>query len=115
MMTNAFYRVRPIAQAHFEALFIVFIVFAGVADASATGSKHSDGLHAKTSVNQQIDGGVLQSRGTSATSSILKFLTFNREAITLNLHLTLIAEQKNLLIRTFERSSACAFSSASAP
>ena len=114
-MTNAFYRVRPIAQALFEALFIVFIVFAGLADASATGSERNDGLHAKTSINQQIGVGVLHSRGSSATSSIIKFLTINREAITLNLHLTLIAELKNLFIGAFERSSACAFSSASAP
>jgi hypothetical protein len=115
MMTNAFYRVRPIAQALFEALFIVFIVFAGLVDASATGHKRDDGLHAKTSVNQQIGGGVLQSRGTSATASIVKFLTFSRDTITLNSHLTLIAEQKNLFIGAFERSIACAFSSASAP
>lgn len=114
-MTNAFYRVRPIAQALFEALFIVFIVFAGVADASATGDTRHDGLNAKTSINQQLGAGILQSRGASATSSIIKFITFNREVITLNLHLTLIAEQKNLFVRAIERSSACAFSSASAP
>ena len=115
MMTNAFYRVRPIAQALFEALFIVFIVFAGVVDASATAQKRHDGLHAKAPVNQQIASGVLQSRGTSATSSIIKFLTFSRDTITLNLHLKLIAEQKNLFIRAFEQRMACAFSSASAP
>ena len=69
-MTNAFYRVRPIAQALFEALFIVFIVFAGVADASATAGKQQEGLNAKTSINQQIGVGILQSRGTSATASI---------------------------------------------
>lgn len=114
-MTNAFYRVRPIAQAFFEALFIVFIVFAGVADASATAGKRQEGLNAKTSINQQMGGGVLQFRGTSATASIFKFLTFNRDTITLNLHLTLIAEQKNLFIAAFERSIAGVFSSASAP
>ena len=114
-MTNAFYRVRPIAQALFEALFIVFIVFAGVADPSATVGKRQEGLNPKTSMNQQIGAGILQSRGTVATASILKFLAFNRETITLNLHLTLIAEQKNLFIAAFERSIAGVFSSASAP